>query len=38
MHSEEGEAAALKHIYVVNGANPRAFSHLTQRVREKGTE
>jgi hypothetical protein len=26
MHSEEGEAVALKHIYAVNGANPRAFS------------
>jgi hypothetical protein len=29
IHSEEGEAAALKHIYVVNGANPRAFSRLS---------
>jgi hypothetical protein len=36
MHSEEGEAVALKHIYAVNGANPRAFS--AQRVREKGAK
>jgi hypothetical protein len=36
MHSEGGEVAALKHIYAVNGANPRAFSCLGVEGERKG--
>jgi hypothetical protein len=36
MHNKEGEAAALKHIYAVNGANPRAFSRFSAEGERKG--